>query len=126
VVYHGGEGEAKLAAARVAAMLARLKGPGSAAVQATLLSVPELSGFSQHVDALYLMPLPGEAGRPVADFVRRQNAVSISSDPACLDMGACVLMVQARSSTLIVLDTALAQAVGAKFSTVFTMLVKRK
>lgn len=126
VVYHAGDADSKMQAARVAALLARLSGPGSATVSATVLSVQELPQSSLHLDALYLLPLPVENGRIVADFVKRQNVVSISADPACLDMGSCVLMVQARSSMTIVLDTALAQAAGAKFSTVFTMLVKRR
>lgn len=126
VVYHGGDTEGKQAASRIAAILAHSNGPGSATVQATIVTVQELSGVSQHVDALYLMPLPYDSARLVSDFVRKQNVVSLSADPACLDMGACVLMVQARASMTIVLDTALAQAVGAKFSTVFTMMVKRR
>jgi len=126
VIYHAGEADSKMQAARVAASLARLSGPGSATVSATLLSVQDLPQSTLHLDALYLLSLPAENGRTVSDFVKRQNVVSISADPACLDMGSCVLMVQARSSMTIVLDTALAQAAGAKFSTVFTMLVKRR
>lgn len=126
IVYHPGDAEAKMAAARAAASLARLSGPGAATIQVTLLPVPDLPQSSQHVDALYLMPLPYDSGRVVSDFVKRQGVVSISADPSCLDMGVCVLLVQARSSMTIVLDTALAQAVGAKFSTVFTMMVKRR
>jgi hypothetical protein len=110
----------------VAAMLVRQGGPGSATVSTTLMAVQDLPQSTQHVDALYLLALPAEGGRSVSDFVRRQNVVSISADPACLDAQACVLMVQARSSMTIILDTALAQAAGAKFSSVFTMLVKRK
>ena len=126
VVYHGGDADSKLEAARVAAMLAHLPGPGSASLQVTVMAAQDLPGASQHVDALYLLPLPAESGRPVTDFVKHQSAVSISADPACLEMGVCVLFVQARPSMTIVLDTALAQAAGAKFSTVFTMLVKRR
>ncbi len=126
VVYQNGDADSKLQAARVAAMLARQGGPGSATVAATLIAVQDLPQSAQHVDALYLLSLPAESGRSVSDFVKRQSVVSISADPACLDMQVCVLLVQAHSSMTIVLDTALAQAVGAKFSTVFTMLVKRR
>jgi hypothetical protein len=52
--------------------------------------------------------------------------VSVSSDPACLDAKCCVLMVQAGSNVNIVLDTAMATATGAHFSSVFTMMVKRR
>ncbi|MDR3526037.1 MAG: YfiR/HmsC family protein, partial [Rhizomicrobium sp.] len=123
VVYH--DADSKLQAVRVAAMLMRQGGPGSATVAASVMAVQDLPS-AQHVDALYLLSLPPESGRSVAEFVKRQSVVSISADPACLDEQACVLMVQARSNMTIVLDTALAQAAGAKFSAVFTMLVKRR
>jgi hypothetical protein len=126
VVYHGADAEAKMQAARVAASLARIPGPGGASVQATVLSTQELSQSTLHLDALYLMALPNDGARAASEFVRKQNVVSISSDPACLDEGVCVLLVQARPNMTIVLDTALAQAAGAKFSTVFTMMVKRR
>jgi len=124
VVYH--DADSKAQAFRVAAMLSRQGGPGSSTVAAVLMAVQDLPQSSQHVDALYLLSLPVESGRSVSDFVKRQNVVSISADPSCLDAQACVLFVQARSNMTIVLDTALAQAAGAKFSSVFTMLVKRK
>ncbi len=107
-------------------MLARLKGPGSSTVTATMVAVQELSQSALHVDALYLMPLPPDGGHTVSDFVKRQGVVSISNDPGCLEAQACVLLIQARSNMTIVLDTTLAQAAGAKFSAVFTMLVKRR
>ncbi len=124
VVYH--DADSKLQAARVAAMLVRQGGPGSATVAASVIAVQDLPLMAQHVDALYLLSLPPEAGRSVSDFVKRQSVVSISADPACLEEQACVLMVQARSNMTIVLDTALAQAAGTRFSAVFTMLVKRR
>jgi len=120
------DADSKAQALRVAATLMRQGGPGSATVTATLVTVQDLSQSTQHIDALYLLALPAEGGRSVSDYVKRQSVVSISADPACLDVQACVLMVQARSSMTIVLDTALAQAAGARFSSVFTMLVKRK
>lgn len=126
VVYVGGDPDSKALAARTVAMLTRLKGPGSSTVTASTVAVQELSQSALHVDALYLMPLPPEGGHTVSEFVKRQSVVSISNDPGCLESQACVLLVQARSNMTIVLDTALAQATGAKFSTVFTMLVKRR
>jgi hypothetical protein len=122
VVYSGAEGRAQ--AQRAASDLARLAGPGSATVTAVPVAAQELA--SQHFDALYLMSLPPDAGRPVADYIRRQQVVSVSADSQCLEAQTCVLLVQARTNMSVVLDTALAKAVGAKFSTVFTMLVKRR
>jgi len=126
VVYVGGDADSKALAGRTVAMLTRLKGPGSSTVSANMVTVQELAQNAVHVDALYLMPLPPDGGHTVSDFVRRQSVVSISNDPGCMEAQACVLLVQARSNMSIVLDTTLAQAAGVKFSTVFTMLVKRR
>jgi hypothetical protein len=125
VVYVGGDPDSKAQAGRTVAILTRLKGPGSSTVSATAVAVQDLNTI--HVDALYLMPLPPDGGHTVSDFVKRQGVVSISNDPGCFESQACVLLVQAaRSNMTIVLDTSLAQAAGARFSTVFTMLVKRR
>ncbi len=66
------------------------------------------------------------ASADVSDYVRQNRVVSISSDPACLDAQCCVLMVRSGSGVDIVLDTAMADAAGARFSSVFTMMVKRR
>jgi hypothetical protein len=126
VIYNGSDTASRAQAQWVAAELTTLPGPGSARVTVNVVAAQDLAQSSQHFDALYLMPLPAEASRSAGDYVRRQSVISISSDPACLETQSCVLLVQARSSLSIVLDTALARAVGAKFSTVFTMLVKRR
>ncbi len=126
VVYGTDVRDGRDQAARVAGILVRIPGPGSATIQATIVAVDDLAKNNRHFDALYLMPSAGENGGLIADFVRRQHLVSISSDPSCLDARYCVLMVQAGSGVNIVLDTALATAVGARFSSVFTMMVKRR
>jgi hypothetical protein len=124
VVYNGADAASRAQALRVAGELSRLAGPGSASISAAPVAVQDLA--AQRFDALYLLTLPPETGRSVSDYIRRQGVVSVSSDPQCLDAEICVLMVQSRSTMSVVLDTALAKAVGARFSTVFTMLVKRK
>lgn len=124
VVFNGTDPASRAQALRVAGELSRLAGPGSASISAMPVAVQDLA--AQRLDALYLLTLPPEVSRSVGDYLRRQSVVSVSSDPQCLDAQTCVLMVQSRSSMSVVLDTALAKAVGAKFSTVFTMLVKRK
>jgi hypothetical protein len=124
VVYNAGDPASRAQAQRVAGELSRLAGPGSASISAMPVAVQDLAG--QRFDALYLLTLPPETSRNVGDYVRRQGVVSVSADPQCLDVQTCVLMVQARSNMSVVLDTALARAAGARFSTVFTMLVKRK
>lgn len=124
VIYNAADPASRAQAGRVATDLSRMPGPGSATVSAVPVAAHELAG--QHFDAVYLMSLSPEASHAAGEFVRRQNVVSVSSDPQCLEYQTCVLLVQARSTMSVVLDTALARQVGAKFSTVFTMLVKRK
>jgi len=126
VVYGAGVHDGKNSAAQTAGALAAMHGPGSSTIRASIVTVDELAQNAQHFDALYLMPGITANGAQIADTVRRQHIVSISSDPACLDAKYCVLMVQAGSSVNIVLDTALANAAGAQFSSVFAMMVKRR
>lgn len=126
VVYGAGVRDGKNSATQTAGALSAMGGPGSSTIRANIVAVDELAQNAQHFDVLYLLPGAAANGALIADAVRRQHVVSISSDPACLDAKCCVLMVQAGSSVNIVLDTALADAAGAHFSSVFTMMVKRR
>ena len=126
VVYGPGVRDGKNSAAQTAGTLAAMRGPGSSTIRANAVTVAELGPNAQHFDALYLMPGLAANGAQIADAVRRLHIVSISSDPACLDARCCVLMVQAGSGVNIVLDTALSAAAGVEFSSVFTMMVKRR
>lgn len=126
VVYSTNVRDGKNSAAQTAGMLASMRGPGSSAIHTSVMSIEEFVQNAQHFDALYLMPGVAGGGIQVGKSVRRQRVVSISNDPVCLDVKCCVLMVQAGSGVNIVLDTAMASAVGAQFSSVFTMMVKRR
>lgn len=126
VVYNGADPASKGQALRTASELGKMAGPGSATVSASIIAVRELEQSSQRFDALYLMALSADSSHPVINYIKQQGVVTVSSDPACLEFQTCVLLVQSRASVSVVLDTALAKAVGARFSTVFTMLVKRK
>jgi hypothetical protein len=126
VVYGAGVRDGKNAAAQTASTLTAMRGPGTSFIRATIVAVDELAQNAQRLDVLYVMPGLAANGAQIADAVRRQHVVSISSDPACMDARCCVLMVQAGSGVNIVLDTALAAAAGARFSSVFTMMVKRR
>jgi len=126
VVYGASVRDDKNSAAQTAGTLATMRGPGSSTIRANAVTVAELGQNAQHFDALYLMPGLAANGAQIADAVRRLHIVSISNDPACLDARCCVLMVQAGSGVNITLDTALAAATGAQFSSVFTMMVKRR
>lgn len=122
VVYAPGSRDGKRAAARAAEMLERAPGPNSATMRAVAVSSDELTG--QRFDILYLVP--GSGGAAVVDYIRHQRVLSISNDPACLGAKCCVLYVDTSAGVNIVLDTALADATGTKFASVFTMMVKRK
>ena len=126
VVYGAAVRDGKNSAAQTAGALAAMRGPGSSVIRANAVSVDELAQNAQHFDVLYVMPGLATNGAQIADAVRRQHVVSISSDPACLDTKYCVLMVRAGAGVDIVLDTALSAAAGVQFSSVFTMMVKRK
>jgi len=126
VVYGASVRDGKNSAAQTAGMLETMRGPGSSTIRSNIVPVEEVAQNTQQYDALYLMPGVAPNGGAIAEYVRRQHVVSISSDPACLNANCCVLMVQAGSGVSIVLDTGLANAVGAHFSSVFTMMVKRK
>lgn len=126
VVYAGDNRDGRDQAQRVAGMLASISGPDTSTIQASTITAEDLVKSARRFDALYLMPGTAANGSLITDFIKRQHMVSISSDPACLDGRYCVLMVQGGSGVNIVLDTALAAAVGAHFSSVFTMIVKRR
>jgi hypothetical protein len=126
VVYGPGIRDGKNSATQTADALSAMRGPGSSTIRANILTVEELAQNTQHFDVLYLMPGLAANGDQIANTVRRQHVVSISNDGACLDAKYCVLMVQAGSGVNIVLDTALSAAAGVQFSSVFTMMVKRR
>jgi hypothetical protein len=126
VVYGAAVRDGKNSAAQTAGTLAAMRGPGSSAIRANAVSVEELAQNAQHFDVLYLMPGLAPNGAQIADAVRRLHVISISNDTTCLDARYCVLMVQAGSGVNIVLDTALSASAGAQFSSVFTMMVKRR
>lgn len=123
VVYADG---AEGAAARTAGMLSALRGLDSASIHASPISADELQRGEKRFDALYLMPGMSADGKRIGDYVRQRKLVSVSNDPACLQGRYCVLMVRTNAGVDIVLDTGLADAVDARFASVFTLMVKRK
>jgi hypothetical protein len=126
VVYSPATPQGKAQAQTLASILNGMPGPNSKSLHAEAMGVDELAQTQKRLDVLFL--LPGSAGSSVGitDFIRRRHVVSISNDPACLDAHCCVLMVSTANGVNIVLDTALADSVGAHFSTVFAMMVKRR
>jgi hypothetical protein len=118
----GSEGRAAQAAAQLNAM----RGPNQRALHGTPIAVKDLDRATQPFDVYLLMPGTPSQGAAINEAVRRRHTVSISTDPACLDANCCVLMVSAQGRVRIVLDSALADAAGAQFSSVFAMMVTRK
>jgi hypothetical protein len=72
------------------------------------------------------MPGMSAEAPAIVEAIRRRHILSVSNDPTCLETNCCVLMVRANPQVEIILNSAMAQAVGADFSTVFAMIVKRK
>lgn len=117
-------GEAR--AGQVTGLLNAIPGPGQRALQGTPIAVRDLGRTTLPLDAYLLMPGTPSQSAAIVDAMRRRHIVSISTDPACLDANCCVLMVRTDGRVRIVLDTALAESVGVRFSPVFAMMVTRK
>jgi hypothetical protein len=126
VVYDPAAPGGKEAAEAATKDLTAIAGPKSAVIRSVAMSVANLAHTADRLDAVFLMPGSASASGAIADAIRQRHVVSISDDPACLEANCCVLMVRSGQRIEIVLDTGLADAVGAHFSTVFTMMVKRK
>lgn len=126
VVYSPTAPQGKAQALALASTLSAMQGPGSRTLHAETMSADELAQTQKRPDVLFLSPGSVSSSADIGDFIRRRHVVSISDDPACLDARCCVLMVSTANGVNIVLDTALADTVGARFSTVFAMMVKRK
>jgi hypothetical protein len=126
IVYASDSPDAKALASALAERVRSIKGHNSAVFKTEVLSVNELAQFSDRLDAIFLAPgTTAEAGT-IAEIIRRRHLVSISNDPACLQAKCCVLMIRTDRGVEINLDTSLADAVGARFSPVFSMMVKRR
>jgi len=126
VVYGTSISDGKTAAAQVVGELNTMEGPNSKVLHAEAIPQEGLSQAQGRLDVLFLLPGSSSTANAIGEFIRRRRIVSISNDPACVGAGCCVLMVRTEGTVEIVLDTALADSVGARFSTVFAMMVKRK
>ena len=125
VVYPSDVPTGKALAAQAAKIISSTRGPGSRQFQSVVVSTDDLTSFDGHLDALFLVP--GSSMHPdvILQAILHHHLVSISDDPICIEAKCCVLMVRAGQRVEITLNTALADAVGARFSLVFTMVVKR-
>jgi hypothetical protein len=126
VVYAQDQAGSEALASQAATLLNAITGPGQRALRGIPQAVKDLAQTAQPFDAYLLMPGTSGQGAAINDAVRRRHIVSISTDPACLAANSCVLMISTEGRVRIVLDTALADAAGAHFSSVFAMMVTRK
>jgi len=126
IVYAPSGADARTAAGQAAERLASIPGPNGSTLRTIVIAADGLDQTSERLDAIFLMPGASTGGTPLSGVVRRRRLLSISTDPACIDQQCCVLMVCTGSGVEIVLQTALADVVGARFSTVFMMMVKRQ
>lgn len=126
VVYDPSEAGARDIANGIAQRLAKSQGNRRLAIDAKPVDLVTLEQAADGLVGLYL--LPGEPSRSAAvrDVVLLRRLVAVSTDSGCLSAHTCVLQVGAGRSVSIVLDTKLAKEVGARFSTVFSMMVTRK
>jgi hypothetical protein len=125
VVYPSDVPNAQAVAEATAQLIGTMHGPNSRTLQPHLISTNELSQFQGHLDVLFLMVGASSHSAVILDCVHRHHLVSLSDDPLCVETQCCVIAVHTGARVEIWLNTALADAVGARFSFVFTMMVKR-
>jgi len=118
--------EAKAKATQAADLLGNMQGPRKAKFRTVLVAAKNLGQVVERLDAVLLMPNQAISSAEIAAAVRRRRVVSISTEPGCIDAKCCVLMVSTVGRVRIVLDTALANTVGAHLSSIFMMMVERK
>jgi hypothetical protein len=126
IVYAPNAGSGRTEAVQIAERFNALPGPNQRILHAVPVAVDNLAQIPEGIDVIYLMTGVSSESASIIDTARRRHLVTISNDPACLDQKCCVLMIHAGRGVEITIQTALADAVGARFSTVFSMMVKRK
>ena len=126
ILYGSDTADARANAAQVASALNSLRGPNQSSFRAVIMKVRDLTTAVRHLDAVLLLPGTLCHAAAIGVSARRLHVITISTEPACLDAKCCVLMVHSADRVRIVLDTAMAQSVGANFSSVFEMMVERR
>jgi hypothetical protein len=126
IVYSSEIPGAQALAVDTAKSLGAMRGPNSRILQPVVLSTSDLDQFEGHLDVIFLAQGVSKHPEKILRAIGRLHLVSVSNDPSCLDTGCCVLLVRAGEHVEISLNTALAASVGARFSLVFMMVVKRR
>lgn len=100
-------------------------GSGMAAGGATVVGRPvEFSALGSAGDAGAFYLTHGVNYVAAGAFAKSKKILSISSDMACVQSGACVMGVAATPKVEIVVNSAAAAAIGAKFKAAFKMMIK--
>lgn len=126
IVYAPDQPAAAVQAQEAAARLGAIPGPNGARFRPMVISTDALDQIQDGLDVIFLMPGAAKYPDAILGAMRHRHLASISNDPACLDENCCVLFVRTGHRVEIVLDAALAKTVDARFSAVFTIMVKRK
>jgi YfiR/HmsC-like len=126
VIYASDIPNSEVLAAQTAAFLSTMRGPNSRRLNPQVVSTKDLADFEGRLDVLFLVQGASNHSDIILDAIHRHHLVSISDDPLCSVAQCCVLMVRTAQRVEISLNTALADAVGARFSLVFMMVVDRK
>jgi hypothetical protein len=126
VIYAADFAGSQAAALETAKTISAMRGPNSRTLQPLVLSTSDLDKFQGRLDVIFLEPGVSMHPERILGAMGRLHAVSISADPACMDTRCCVLLVRTGQQVEISLNTSLASAVGARFSLVFIMVVKRR
>ena len=125
VIYASEVANSQQLAAEAVKAIDTMRGPNNREVQAVGISIADLSHYAGHLDVIYLLIGASNHSDAIVTAIRRLRAVSISDDPACETTKCCVLLVRSGQRVEITLNSALADAAGARFSMVFMMVVKR-
>jgi len=126
VVYAPDVPGSEASAVETAKTIGLMHGPNSRAFRVIVLSRSDLEKFQGRLDVIFLAQGVSLHPERILAAMGRLHTVSISSDPACVDTRCCVLLVRTGQQVEISLNTSLATAVGARFSVVFVMVVKRR
>nr|WP_321983072.1 hypothetical protein [uncultured Lichenicoccus sp.] len=98
---------------------------GRVRLQARLVAVDQLAGAAGF-DAFYVTQGLGDGMDAVFSAARRLHVPTISTSPACLQSGDCVVGFSTEPKVEIVIDSASAARTGVRFMQAFRMLVKEK
>ena len=121
VVYPSDVPDAQAMADATAQLIGSMRGANSRTPQPIVISTNDLPRLDTHLDVLFLIVGTSKHSALIMDTIRSHRLVGISDDPVCTDGQCCVITVSTGQRVEISLKSALADAVGARFSLIFTI-----